>query len=285
MIPGLRLEDGAYGLRAVATGRWSDDLTRWAIDQGVSELELNDGKGGCGSDIRFLSDLSELRAFKIIDLRIQDVAPIHRLGKLLALEVITYCRTPIDFDAFPALEQCNVEWRPRTESLFRRSTLKRLCVNRYAGRDVSPFGQLTALDSLSILTAPIHDLKGLGSLMKLRHLRLGNLRRLTSLSGPEQLVNIEELEIHTCRAIRSIEEIGQLTNLRRLSLSNDGEIDSLRPLAYLVSLESLVFYESTNVVDGDLSPLLGLKNLSNVAFQNRRHYSHRREDIELSQAK
>jgi hypothetical protein len=37
-----------------------------------------------------------------------------------------------------------------------------------------------------------------------------------------------------------------------------------------------LFYESTNIVDGDLSPLTRQKNLSSVSFQDRRHYSHKR---------
>jgi len=110
-------------------------------------------------------------------------------------------------------------------------------------------------------------------------LRIANLRRLTSLAGIEQLMELEELEIHTCRRVRSINEIGCLPRLRKLHLNNDGDIESFKPLAKLDGLESVAFYESTNVVDGDLSPLLCQKNLSSVSFQNRRHYSHRREEF------
>jgi len=93
------------------------------------------------------------------------------------------------------------------------------------------------------------------------------------------LTNLEELEIHTCRAVGSIEEVGFLPRLRKLHLNNDGEIKTLKPLEKLDSLESVFFYESTNVLDGDLSPLFRQKSLARVSFQNRRHYSHRREDF------
>ncbi len=43
-------------------------------------------------------------------------------------------------------------------------------------------------------------------------------------------------------------------------------------------LSEVVFYESTNIRDGDLSPLMKHR-LSSVSFQNRRHYSHRREQF------
>ena len=108
---------------------------------------------------------------------------------------------------------------------------------------------------------------------------MANLKRLESLAGIEGLEALEELEIHTCRAIRSIDEIGSLSNLKKLRLNNDGEIESLKPLEKLSTLEEVSFYESTNILDGDLSPLLRQNRLSRVSFQNRRHYTHRREEF------
>ena len=139
--------------------------------------------------------------------------------------------------------------------------------------------RLVNLESLQILNAPVKDLHGLRLLAKLRSLRLAGLTRLASLSGIDGLASLEELEVHTCRKIRSIDEIGWLSRLKKLHLNNDGAIDSLKPLAGLAQLESVLFYESTDIVDGDLSPLLQLKKLKRVSFQNRRHYSHRREDF------
>jgi hypothetical protein len=93
------------------------------------------------------------------------------------------------------------------------------------------------------------------------------------------LAKLEELEIHTCPAIGSITEVGNLTRLRKLHLNNDGNIESLKPLCSLRGLESVLFYESTNILDGDLSPLLCQNKLTQVSFQNRRHYSRRREEF------
>lgn len=42
----------------------------------------------------------------------------------------------------------------------------------------------------------------------------------------------------------------------------------------------LAFYEDTNVLDGDLSFILGLKRLSSLTFMDRRYYSHRRDDLQ-----
>lgn len=279
MTDTIALEDGKYGRRAVVVAPWSDEMTSFLLDKHVAEIELNDGKGWRGNDLKFLAELPHLRALRILDFKIQSVEPIHFLHDLRALEVLTYCRTEIRFSAFPRLEDCGLEWRPKATSLFDCMTLKALFVNNYDGKNTNPFVQLTNLESLALLNAPIEDLHGLAALEKLRSLRLANLKRLTSLAGIERLAGLEELEIHTCRRIRSIDEIGSLRRLRKLHLNNDGDIESLKPLAKLTGLESVLFYESTNIVDGDLSPLLGQRNLSRVSFQNRSHYSHRREEF------
>jgi hypothetical protein len=129
------------------------------------------------------------------------------------------------------------------------------------------------------LTGPIRELEGLAHLAGLRKLRLGGPSKLASLHGVEELYNMTELKVQTCRRINSIEPIRGLLHLRRLILENLGDIDSLGPVAGLSELELLTFAESTNILDGDLSYLKGLHNLKTVSFQNRRHYSSRREEF------
>lgn len=275
----VTLENGIYGCRAVLHGRWTTSLAGYLNSNGVVELVLNQAKGWKGNDLSFLSELSNLKLFEIFDFNIKDIAPIHLLHGLRRLRVTTYCSTEIRFAAFPNLQSCGLEWRPKATSLFDCATLKELFVNHYNGKRVTPFARLVDLESLAILNAPVETLQGLSPLKGLRSLRLANLKRLTSLAGIEVLASLEELEVHTCRAIGSIEEVGSLTRLKKFHLNNDGDIESLKPLEKLNGLESVLFYESTNVLDGDLSPLLRQKNLSRVSFQNRRHYSHRREEF------
>jgi hypothetical protein len=255
-------------------------FSRRMLANNVVELELNYAKGWRGNDLSFLKELPQLRAFKIIDWGISSVQPIHFLHELRMLELMTYCKTAIQFSEFPHLEDCCLEWRSKSESVFSCTTLKKLFLNRYKRKNVDAFSTLVNLESLAILNAPVENLLGLKPLKRLRYLKLVNLRRLTSLAGIEGLVALEELNIDTCRAIGSIDEVGTLSGLKKLHLSNDGEIESLKPLEKLTSLEWATFVESTNIEDGDISPLMRhQKNLSRVSFQNRRHYSHRREDF------
>jgi hypothetical protein len=279
MIAGVSIESGAHGLRAALTSAWSDAIEGHLQEKDIAEIELNHAKGWRGDTLAFLSVFPRLRSLKVVDPKISSVDPIHVLRDLRALDVLTYCETELRFAAFPYLEECGLEWRPKATSLFECGTLQKLFVNRYNGKDVEPFGRLERLESLAILGAPVENLRGLSPLSHLRSLRLANLKRLTSLAGIEGLGALECLEIHTCPAITSIDAVSHLPRLRKLHLNDDGDISSLRPLDKLDGLESVLFYGSTNIVDGDLTPLLQQKNLARVSFRNRRHYSHQREDF------
>lgn len=279
MIPSVKIISGAYGRRAVVTAELSQAAAQQLAESGVQELELNHGKGWRGMDLSFLAHMTQLQALEITDYTVPSVEPIHHLTRLRKLTVLTYCQTPIRFHTFPLLEECALEWREGAGSLFERDTLRKLFINRYLGADTLPFGNLAELEWLTLLGGRVADLGGLGRLGKLRFLRLGDLRRLRSLTGIEGLANLEELVIQTCRQVGSIQPIGHLQRLRRLNISDNGTIASLAPLGQLSQLEAVLFYETTNIADGDISPLQRLPRLTEVAFVDRPHYSMRQADF------
>jgi len=279
MSANFLLEHGSFGTRAVLTAPWSDSFIAPLREKRILELELNEAKGWRGSDIEFVANFPELEVFEILDFKIPSVKPVNLLGKLRKLKVYTYCNTELLFSKFPLLEECLIEWREGAKSLFDAVWLRELFVNRYKGQDLRSFNKLINLTSLMMLGAPITSLAGIESLKKLTKLRLGDLRRLQSLRGIERLTALQSLRVIACRKIGRIDEVASLINLRDLSLNNNGPIASLKPLDSIGKLESVMFYDSTNILDGDLSPLTRQEHLSNVSFQNRRHYSHRREDF------
>lgn len=280
MTNDITFEDGSYGRKAVIQSDWTTDTAKYLVDHGVVEIELNMAKGWkAGSDLSFLSEVPFLKSFEIVDFHTKDISPIHFLRSLRRIEISTYCSTAIDFSAFPDLEECVLEWRPKATSVFACTTLKKLFVNRYKGKNCDSFSSLVNLESLSILNAPVANLYGLKPLTGLRFLRLANLRQLTSLEGIECLTELENLTVDTCRKISSIGEIVSLTSLRTVDIDNDGDIASIKPMEKLDKLERVGFVESTNVLDGDLTPFLRLRHLSRISFQNRKHYSHTREEL------
>ncbi len=140
----ITFEQGAYGCRAVLHGPWFDDLRDALLRNQVIELELNQGKGWGGEHVEFLRQMGHLRALSILNLSVKDVSAIHNLHELMELNITTYCKTKIDFQNFPRLEKCSLEWRPGSESIFQCKTLKYLFLNRYNVAESAPF--FTAID-------------------------------------------------------------------------------------------------------------------------------------------
>lgn len=276
------LEPGVYGPRITVTGPWTPAITEYMRREGVRELYLNHARGWSGTTLDFLDTVPELVAFSILDFTIKDVTPLHRLTTLRSLEVSTYCDTKIDFHQFPALERCVFYWRSGSESLFECAALWWLFLHRYSGSGSEPFARLAALQELSIANSELREVESLAALKNLRFLGLYNLKKLASLRGLEELGQLEALEVNGCKGIGRIDELAALTRLRRLQLNDDGPIASLSPMRGAADLEQVLFYESTNIADGDLTPLAALPRLQHISFQNRRHYSHKRENFPLA---
>jgi Leucine-rich repeat (LRR) protein len=271
---------GNYGPRLELRTAWSAAIERAIRHHGIKELDLNSAKGWRKSDLRFLEAVPDLLAVDILDLTVRDVSAVHCLHELRELGITTYCKTPIDFTAFPHLESVALEWRVRSQSIFQARTLRKVFINRYSGSSLTPFAQLDRLESLRLYGSRIHEIGDVSSLHQLRVLELALARKLSSLDGLEVLTTLEHLEINTCRRIRSIEPIRYLTKLRHLSLDNMSEIETLQPVLALRELESLYFVESSNILDGDIALLNRLPHLRRVSFQNRRHYDCTREELE-----
>ena len=269
----VRFEEGEFGTRATLLAPWSSSAHQEIMRVRPNELELNASKGWRGRDIEFIQDYEWLSSFVIIDMKIENISPVMSLKKLIILNIVTYCNTKLDFGVFNYLSHCALEWRSGAESLFDCSTLTDLFINRYKGKSSSPFGRLENLESLAILNSSITELQGLSELHRLRSLRIAGLRSLKSIEGIEGLFRLESFEMQTCRSVRSLSPLSGLTNLIEVNVSNNGELDSLAPLRGLPHLRTVLFYESTNIADGDLRAIFDHPTVSKVSFQNRRHYS------------
>ncbi len=279
MSTSVRFETGKYGVRAVLLAACDAATLRAMQDAGVQECEINHARGWRGENVDFVTSLPGLQGLDILDFSLKSVASIHALRGLRSLKVSTYCDTPLRAECFPCLESCSLEWRAGSESVFDCTTLRSLFLNRFSGRSEVPVHRLTRLLSLTLLNSAIESLSSLSALSRLVYLRLGGLRRLRSLAGIESLSSLEELDVNTCRGLTMIDEVRHLTRLKRLLLNNCGAIQTLTPIRTLAELELVSFYESTNIVDGDLSPLVRPERPIVAAFRERRHYSHTRAQL------
>lgn len=275
----IEITAGTFGKKAIIKAEWEASLLQTLIANKVAELELNDGKGWRGSDLTFLESLPWLQSLTIIDLNIQSTGSVHSLNELKSLEIITYSKTPIEFLSFPKLEQCSFEWINGSDSLFEITSLRKLFINNYKGKDSRVFSSLVNLEELEILNSPISELEGISFLKELRSLRLANLKNIKSIQELEYLPQLEEFSVQRCKGISKVSGIFELRSLKRLLLLDLGDIESIVGIEKLCGLEDFMFYGSTNIRDGNLSSLSALSGLKRISFQNRRHYTHKREDF------
>ncbi len=249
------------------------------LAHGIKELNVNYARGFTGTSLDFLKQLPFLEGLLLLVYHIPNTSAVRSLHNLRSF--INGCRdkTPLDFDQFPHLEKCGINWRKGSESLFRCSTLKWLNISNLADKTTEDFVRLTNLNLLEVTYGPqVKNLAGLDSLKSLKTLGLYWLRHLTTLADIGTLTELEVLDIQTCTKLTSLEDVGSLTGLKFLNVVSCGEIASLKPIASLPILQRIGFI-GTNILDGDLSVLANSASLKNYIFNYRRHYSHRREEL------
>lgn len=266
------IEEGRVGPVLVLTGPWGPDAEAMMKDNRLFGLMINYARGWSGDDIDFVKELPFLRELIIIDWNIDNVSPVEYLHELRAIQISTYCKTPLDFSNFPHLEDCGLRWRKGADSVFERDSLRRLFLSAYDGEHSAPFSGLRRLSSLAIAEGKLTEIESLASLVDLAFVGLYHLPRLQSLHGVETSKKLVDLEVEDCKNIHDLSPLHGLTNLKRLILSDCRDIASIQPLKELHQLSELIFAGSTSVEDGDMSILLNLPALSRVAYKNRKHY-------------
>lgn len=230
-------------------------------------------------DIDFVRDFANIiKSISITTYNNFNYSAIHYLTNLkeISIGVLASDNQEIDFINFHRLEKLNFDWRKKAKNLNKLHNLKELLISKYKKENLSEFSELTKLEILFVWKSAIENLEGGDNLSSVNRLSLYGNRNLTTLKGIEQLKNLTKLEIDGCKSINSIEEISSLENLEVLKIDNCGDIESLKPIQHLKKLKELTFAESTNILDGDLSPCIGIQN---VGFMKRKHYSHTYEEL------
>jgi hypothetical protein len=270
--PAIGEIDGLPAL-VVLEGGWRDEYANVieAHDLAVLSIMVR------GDDLSFLSRLPGLRGLVLNAGEVRDLAPVGALRGLetLTLNTASKPRMPLDFGAFERLRTLRMYWNAGFESVF----------------------ACQALASLFVFGPPDADLTRFGGIASLRRLELSQGRKLTSTAGVgagvEFLGLYQQSALTELRdlppglrvlAIEGSKQFGALpplpSSLTRLKVANCGDIASLAPLRDLPELEEFFAWESTRVLDGDLSVLLDLPKLRVIGLRDRREYRPRVPEIE-----
>lgn len=129
------------------------------------------------------------------------------------------------------------------------------------------------LSYLELNWSNIQNFIGIGKLNKLKRLELHYCTKLESDIGLSTLANtLEHLHINQSKKFVPTGELFNLKNLRVLCLNSCGNLENLNFLSEFPHLIDFRFV-NTNVIDGDLSPILKHPSIRSVGFMNKRHYN------------
>lgn len=178
----------------------------------------------------------------------------------------------------PEGAQWRGEWKAFSR-LPRNAALRYLFVWHHRSED-GDLGNLDLPARLTYLELLSSNVRNIGRLPAgLRRLELRRCVKLETAHGlATSCPELRHLHINTSRKFHDWPALLKLKKLEVLCLNGCGDLPNLRFLAGFRRLRDFRFV-GTNVVDGDLSPLLRLPKLENVGTMDKRHYSHSTADI------
>jgi hypothetical protein len=254
---------------------WSPAIRRAFFSSRADGLVANYARGFVGSDVEFVRDLP-LRRLNILDRGITDLTPVHDLASTLEeLSVEVAPGAHLDLTLLPRLRVLACAWDQVKDTIASTDRLEDLYFSPYRAPDLTPLAHLTSLRSLRMKPPlRVRSLDGVQTMPWLARLSINaapleDTRALARLSSPV----LTRLDVPSCRRLATLDDFSGLIGLRELDVSESGPLAGLAPITGLAQLERLYLYGSTNITDGDLTPLLPMSHLRDFRMQNRRHYS------------
>ncbi len=231
-------------------------------------------------DLSFLKEFPLLLYLEIVDQKRVNTRHLDCLENLRGLRL----ESPgagIDFACFGELEVFIGDWHADHRNLEKCRELRRLQLWQFNPRslDLSDLANITRLESLELVQTNIKTLAAVATLEDLRYLEVAYAPKLESLSALAiGGSGIRELSLAKAKKIEAYDPIASIGHLRRLKLSSCAPMQNLKWSAGLAKLDFFSFVE-TNVVDGDLSPLLSLPKLRYVGTMDKKHYNYKMQRL------
>lgn len=274
-------EDGLGRVLILKTA-WSDSMKSVIEDEAIDVLRLSQSAGWSDEDISFVSGLKTLRGVEVYSWKVKDVTPLESLRNLELIGLQCEFNKAPDFSTFKKLQICKLLWRPTAAGIFSCISLRLLNIQNYPSEDFRAIEGLVNLRELEITSRRLVSLHGIEGLRQLLRLDLADCPKLESLAGLESCGDLAEIRIENCKRFYSIDMLGELKLVKKIYLIDCGKIKTLQPISGCKQLQSILLIGSTIVVDGDMTPLLLIPTLKDVAFVDRRHYSHKCDYIEAA---
>ena len=147
---------------------------------------------------------------------------------------------------------------------------------------LNSFDNLSENDKLLYLELNASNIKNFKGIEKFKNLKRLEVHHCTKLENDCGLSSIKEsleiLHINTSKKFIFTDELLQFENLKVLRLNSCGPIENLDFLKNFPKLTDFRFVK-TNILDGNLNPIIEHPTISSVGFSDKRHYNNKSENI------
>nr|WP_294947385.1 hypothetical protein [uncultured Mucilaginibacter sp.] len=243
----------------------------------LEKIWISKFHGYLKKDISFLKEYRHIK--KVVINGPFETSGLCYLNELEFLSYENYIKDQIlDLSNFQNLNTCYLDLSSKIRQLNTLSKVKDIRLFHYTvkEKDLTGINNLKQLESLYISMSNVESLTGIEEFKKLKKIEFHYFRNLTHIKALASLGNILQfLTIGNAKKILDFNSAKQLKKLEVLGFSNCGSISSIKFINDMPKLESFRFV-GTNVIDGDLSPLIRLRF---AGFINKRHYSMTYEEL------
>ena len=248
--------------------------------QGLTRVSVSPLMGYSRLNLEFLKDYPFIRGVSLPDASGIDINGLGFLEDSLEYLLVANNRQALDLGRFGKLKELRADWHSRLGITSACRQLRILDLSKYkpSTKDLNELASLPKLEDLSIVQSPLTSINGIGRFYLLRRLELSYLTKLESVAGIKELSGseLEILECEKCKKIGDHASVRSVPSLRVVRFNDCGEMPSLGFLNGMPHIEDFRFV-NTNVIDGDLRPLLRLKS---TGFFKKKHYSHSPEEVD-----
>lgn len=187
----------------------------------------------------------------------------------------------INFKEIPKDLYINFDWKEIDYKTLDFSKCKYLIIWHHQNKDknFNNLPEISDLEYLEINWSSSISLKGLSKFKNIKRLELHYCTKIETLDGIEDLnKGIEYVHIDQSKKLIGHKRILELKNLTTLCFNACGSVPDVEFLLKLLDLKDFRFVD-TNILNGDLTPIINHPKITNAGFLNKRHYSHK--DLEI----
>jgi hypothetical protein len=251
-----------------------------------NRLEQIQLKGSITKDVHnidfklFESISNQLKTLSISDLNskisvIQNPDSLYKLRELKTFFINQKIDFNIDFSLFESLTQAGLVYSPKILNLPKASRIETLVITSgYPQKDLIFISSIISLKTLHIYKSSVlENIKGVEKLANLEDLKLAFNTKLNNIEAVNNS-GVQKLQIEKCKSLNDFSFLKNNVSIKELFID---ELDSIEFITTMANLEKINFW---NNKDGDMTPLLKAKGLSQINFfPDKKHYSHTLKEI------